>query len=473
MANMGFTPQSLIAPDLQTQLQQNQRAQALAQMLQEQSLQTTPTQMVSGRVVPNGIGMGLEQLARALLGRGIQKKADSQSADLNTQMAQRYASALARTVPGSTENVLSQGQNAPGDMNIGSVGPTVDNAEKLNPQSNDISSAAISAAMMGNTDLANQITGKAWDWKAPTQMEKENQYLGIPTNLARALQIAKMNKEGTQSLLPGQTNIMPSGNMFVAPDFSKGTQGGFDTSGNPIMGGIPGNQVIAQLAGQQAAQVKGAELPFQSPTTVNTPQGPKLMTPAQQIAAANGTGGLSLMTPEVQKLKEAAADATINAAKMSAASQPLLQIIQQAKAIANDVPSGSFGAAEAQAKLSGLPVVGNKKDAQNAALWNQMMGQSILSTIQNLAQAGGIRMDIPIVQEIQKAGGIPLWLPPQAKIKMLEQLESEVRNKLSAAVNTVPALNNSDLNANLTQPMQNPPSQPSMRRFNPATGKIE
>jgi hypothetical protein len=70
-----------------------------------------------------------------------------------------------------------------------------------------------------------------------------------------------------------------------------------------------------------------------------------------------------------------------------------------------------------------------------------MLGQSILGTISNVAAAGGIRMDIPIVKEIQKAGGIPMSLPPESRARMLDQLESEVLSKVNATKNLVPALN--------------------------------
>jgi hypothetical protein len=182
------------------------------------------------------------------------------------------------------------------------------------------------------------------------------------------------------------------------------------------------------------------------------------MTPKQQIDAANGRGGLPLQAPQQQAIENAKAEATIGAAKMKAAAEPLLQVIQQARGINEKVPSGGFGLAQAQAGLSSIPGLSGHEDAKNAALWEQMTGQSILNTIKNLVASGGLRMDIPIVKEIEKAGGIPMSLPPSARAAMLDQLESEVKNNISAAENTTPQLNQANLGSTQMAPMVNPPS---------------
>ena len=294
--------------DLQAKEQALQRQQAITDALRKMALTPSEQQVVGNRVVPTGLGEGLSKLGQAWIANKSDQINQAQQQDIGNEAAKRSAAALrAMAPPGTFADAPSS--TSPPMSEVPSGTPQQGQASPQ-PVPDAIKQGWIRALSVYQTDP--ELGKKLIENMATVTNEQKNMAAtGQDPRLMGALQQAAARKAATLTMQPNDTNIdLMTGNKTVAPDFSKGTQGGFDAQGNPIMGDIPGNQVIAQLAGQQAGAIEGAKLPYQAPTQVNTPQGPRLMTPAQQIAAANGQGGLPLQTPQAQKFVDArAADA--------------------------------------------------------------------------------------------------------------------------------------------------------------------
>jgi hypothetical protein len=404
--------------------------------------------------------------------------------------------------------------------------------------------------------LGGEQAGSAyWDQFKPTNEIKNNQWMGITAPQARQFEIAKRLKEGTMSLQPGQTNILPNRQKIVAPNFETGVAGGFDAYGNPVSMEIPGSAAIAaNRAGAVAGATKAAELPYGTPTTVDTQDGPHLMTPAQQIAAANGdststpinnpgnirpvgsstgfqqfktpeegfaaidknlqaygakgintvssiinrwappsdnndtkayiqdvssrlgvkpdqpldmgnpvvrqalstaitlheqgpakvfgapqkssTPGLPLKSPEQKKGDEEKGAAAINAAKVEEASAPLFAAINDARRLVEKLPYGSL--APVQEWIANQPVIGDPEKSAAIARWNNLMGNF---TMNGIASSGLGRMDIPIVNAINKASNVPIDASPAAKMAALDQIEANLKRHVASLKNVVPNLN--------------------------------
>lgn len=306
---ISFGMQSIVAPDLQVQQAQLQRAQQLADYLRQQSIAPIEaTQTSGGRAVPISLIQGLAKLGQSYFAKGMQSDTDQKQTGLNQEMAKRYADILqggngngpqdwVNQAPGGSGDPTKMPQ--PGQIGSGMAGDvTPPNGQVMPPQSqpNNFGMANLLRGSAISTMGGEQASAAYWDQFKPTETIKNNNYMGITSDQARQFELAKRLKEGTMSLQPGQTNIMPNGEKVVAPNFESGVSGGFDSSGNPIAMEIPGaTNIAARRAGAVAGSTKAAELPYGTPTVVNAPEGPLLMTPQQQIAAANGavpqTGG--------------------------------------------------------------------------------------------------------------------------------------------------------------------------------------
>lgn len=305
MANVNQVSFGAPNADLATQQMELQRKQAIIDALKKSALTPIESQQVSGRVVPISPWEGIAKLAQAGVAGYSEKKNDEKEVALHTEAQKRQAAALRALAPAGTfepEKPAYAGpmaaQQTPAN---GSLSPELKNAW-----------AKAISIYQTNPELGAPLIKNLAEM---TPEQKNMAAMGQDPQLMGALGKAKARKEGILEMQPNSTAIDLSNNQkMVAPDFKSGTAGGFDLQGNPTMAGIPGNGVISQLAGQQAGAVEGAKLPFQPPTQVNTPQGPKLMTPAQQINAANGQGGMPLQTPQAQKFADAQAGTAATAA---------------------------------------------------------------------------------------------------------------------------------------------------------------
>lgn len=160
--------------------------------------------------------------------------------------------------------------------------------------------------------------------------------------------------------------------------------------------------------------------------------------------------GMPVQSPTEAEVQKQKTDAAVQAAKVKTASQPLLNAIDEALSINDKVPYGSFGIADARANLGNVPLIGHKDDATYAGRWKQLMGQFIMNGI---ASSGLGRMDIPIVNAIKSANGIPMENNPESRKQMLMQLRALVQNHINAAGNLMPALGQPGLMSGQPQPM--------------------
>jgi hypothetical protein len=290
---------SLLAPEITQEQNQLLRRQQMADLLRQHALQPNGgTEMVSGWAVKKSPLEGLSKIAQALGSRHMQNGVDERQLELAKALQERMGTAF-DSMSGGSAPAAPQMENRqdPEAMGPQAAGPSAPlpgvqapvqapPAQATNPQINAIRNQAKAAYLMGNTQLANQLIANI---STLTEGAKANSELGIGTPQARELELAKRSKEGTMSLQPGQTNIMPNGSRIVAPNFETGVAGGFNPQGQPIASEVPGS---AQIAANRAGMVKQAEAAvsdkFAVPAKVDAVGGPVALTPAQQRAQANG-----------------------------------------------------------------------------------------------------------------------------------------------------------------------------------------
>lgn len=518
----------MIAPDIAAQQLQLSRQQQMADILRQQSLSPMgDTQVVNGWALQKSPFEGLAKVLQGYMAGKNQQGIDAKNLELSKALGERMGEGFDAMSGGSqnsgapqtdTNQPAAPGLSASSAASFGlpataaTPGPITQPA--INPQVDNIRRQAKAAYLMGNTDLANKLLENI---ATLTNEQKNMTAMGQdPLEMGRYA-TAAAHKGSILEMQPGTTALdLTNGQERFQPKVGEGI--GLN---NGVASAIPGYAAAnASIAGALTGAQEAAKLPYQSPTTVNTATGPRLMTPQQQIIAATGMqvptsvqvqrdaqagrlmvgeaggmenaaanlaeidkelgnknlnptarsvlqgernrlaaginqpqqAGMPLMTPEQDAVNKAKGEAAIGAAKIQAQAEPLLNVINQARAINSNVPYGPWGMAEGRAALSSVPGLDHTA-ATNGALWNQMMGQSILSTISSLASAGGIRMDIPIVKEIQKAGGIPMSLPPEARARMLDQLESEIKSRSAAAQNVGPNLNAANMENTASSPM--------------------
>src|SRR5450830_198834 len=287
----------IFAPDIAAQQTQLARQQRMADILREQSL--TPlgnTEVVNGWAVKKSPLEGLAKMAQALMAGNAQTQVDDKQLALSKALQQRLT-------PDAASKALQQGAAAQPSIpdetgamvNQGGVGPTVQNAARMDAitsappgQADRFSTQnmmeGLRVGMVGGEDAAKAY----WADKAATESEKNDRYLGVNVDLARALDIAKRRKDGTMSLQPGQTNVMPDGSRFVAPNFETGVAGGFDTQGNPVASEVQGSSAIASNRAREIAGATSGANAENEIVTVNVGGRNYTMTKAQATRMANG-----------------------------------------------------------------------------------------------------------------------------------------------------------------------------------------
>lgn len=289
---------SLIAPDVSQEQMALARKQKMADLLRQQSLESSGgTEMVNGWAIKKSGLEPLAKMAQALGANYAQDNIDNKQLDLAKKLQERMSGAFDQMAGGgSTIAPQMENRTDPAAMGPQPGAPVSGVTAPSNPQVDRIRQQAKAAYLMGNTQLANQLLANI---STMSDGAKVNSELGIGTPQARELELAKRLKEGTMSLQPGQTNIMPDGSRIVAPNFETGVAGGFNAQGQPIANEVQGS---AQIAANRAGGIKRAEAGvadvFATPTKVDAAGGPVALTPAQQRAAANG--GIDPANPRPQ-----------------------------------------------------------------------------------------------------------------------------------------------------------------------------
>lgn len=297
--------QDMVLPGYSQEAANISRRQRIADMLRQMSLANNGgTDMVGGWAIPKSPMEGIAKLFQGYQAGKIDKEENAALADLSkrygTAQQQAYAKLLSmgdQSSPAAGAAATNVGQyldgTAGGNPPPADVGASIKSNQNPVNKVSQLKSQAMAAFLAGDKDLANKLTENALTLTNDTKREGE---LGIGQADARMLEMARRNKEGTMSLQPNQTNIMPNGQRFVAADFGQGTHGGYDQQGNPQMGVIPGAQgAIGAI--NFAKELPKAQL---TPFTVNSQQGPMLT----NQAAAAGFGNnppIPLQTEQAQK----------------------------------------------------------------------------------------------------------------------------------------------------------------------------
>lgn len=326
--------------EMQIQQQAIDRQRKIAEYLQQQSLTPSEGQMVSGRYVAPSMTQYLAKLAQGLIGKTQQESLDKKQMDLATTQGDMLRGQFG--IGGNTaQQPTTQGASTPepprmplgtgmSGINTGGIAGNDKLAAALlsNPQSmpaqNSSPSPAYGSRVIPGMNPIQAFQLYASDPKTydaaylkqfdPTDMQRNNKYLGISPEEAAIAERAKNKKAGFMEFQPGNMAVdLSTGQRIVAPDFKSGTQGGFDASGNPIMASIPGSGILAQMEGDKARAISAAQSGYKT-QTVNKPSGPVVMTDQQIINEANGGGGsasgvqgldLSKLTPqEIQALQK-------------------------------------------------------------------------------------------------------------------------------------------------------------------------
>jgi hypothetical protein len=312
-----FVP--LTPAEMQVQQAAIDRQRALAQYLQQASLQVPEGQMVSGHYVAPSWTQYIAKLAQGLIGKNQQSDLDQKQIDLAKQQGDMLRAQFG--IGNQSQQVPIQAaiqQGLADGAQQGDVGPTTTNLQRVAQalQAPAQSQSAYGSRVLQGMDplQAFQLYNsdpKAYDTAylkqfEPTDMMKNNRYMGISAAEAAKAQRAEMAKKGYMEAQPGNTIVDPITlkPVYTAPDFKTGLAGSFDAQGNPTITRIAGSEAIPQIAGETKRAEAGAQADYDM-VTVNTPQGPRMMTRAQARDMAVGSGGpqgldLSRLSPEQQ-----------------------------------------------------------------------------------------------------------------------------------------------------------------------------
>ena len=302
----------LLAPDIAQEQMQLSRRQQIADLLRKQSLEPAGnTEVINGWAIKKSPFEALGKMAQALSANYVQDKTDARQLELSKALQERMgpmfgAGTASPDAAASSAQTLGSIQqpskpDASGEMvNQGGIGPTNANAGRMATILAQGSGAAPQGGGMtipGMTPKqAQQIfmmdpsayMGAYLKQYDPTEMQKNDRYLGISAPDSKASLIAERLVKGTQTLAPNTTGILPNGSKVVGADFANGSQPGYDANGNATVTEIPGANV---LASNRAGDLKRAELGaldrFAVPAPVDAASGRVALTPAQQRTIGN------------------------------------------------------------------------------------------------------------------------------------------------------------------------------------------
>ncbi len=300
--------------DYGVELGQIERKRALAQALQQQSLQETPQQTAGGMVVPSSPFQGLGKMAQGYAARKLQDKSDLKQRELTGKIQNDYRAMLSKG--------LGQLQGTPGvpqpSAEVGG-GPSMP-AQAPDPMgamatfgSHPMGQQMMPIAMqeMQRQRLANALRGGGMAQGSPQgqpgqmpaggqpQMAGASGGAGGPAGglpMEAWLQADATGKTYMEQLAKDQKPIPVSeggalmgqnGNIIgVRPKIGEGLM----ATGYGPKGELQGVERIPGFS-EAMAGIKGAEEDVKASrdmVTVNTPQGPKMMTRAQAVQMAQG-----------------------------------------------------------------------------------------------------------------------------------------------------------------------------------------
>lgn len=269
---------------------------------------------------------------------------------------------------------------------------------------------------------------------APTDLQKNDRYLSITPEQSKVAEWAKRLKDGTQSMVPGQTNIVPGGKKIVAANFDNGVAGGYDANDMPIANEVPGSTAIAV---KRAGDISAAtEAPRLLPLGYKTPDGAPIGgtiggyvnalrgTPAQSDNFTSGPQGLdlsklpplqvaALAKKDPEAFANGAADfqrtASLPVTQAPAVATPQLQSDSQAAQLAADVklkndPALTYANDASKALATKAESVGSQLNESQALL--QRIEQS-RDALTKFKAGGGAETRMQLAKFAQAIPGMP------------------------------------------------------------------
>lgn len=388
---------AIFAPDVYAQQAQLARQQRMAELLQQQGLEAPQGQMVSGHYVAPAMTQHLSRLAAALGGAYVNQENDEKQAALARQYGQAMAGQVDNMLGGAQPSYQDAAQAVAklGDQtgNSGPPDPALVGAVQQAPQNpavERLKSAAKAALMMGNQDLANKLIGNVLEM---TNEQKNWNAMGLNPQQLGQLEVAKRRKEGIIELQPGTTALdLATGQERFQPKVGEGIAMN-NGQASPIPGYAQANAVIA---GKQAEATEGAKAGLDM-VTVNTPQGPRMMTRSQAVQLSQGQSIVPQQWVGPEPKGQFVGDPQEIAASINAIKDPQIRA-EAIRAFNNQM-------AERQEGSAGIPLE-SEHDKQRQQTSMAVQADSLKALTKDADQMRGM---VPIFDQIErliKAGSL-------------------------------------------------------------------
>lgn len=218
MANNAFGMASLYDPSIATDQTALDRQMQMAKLLRAQSMQTLdPNRQVGGmayRISPLEV---IGKLAQGFASTRMDESNDKARQDLSAKQSQALAGAL-RGMFGDApaSSVQTQAPSPYEDGAPSAVNPAAATSPPVVSNESPRRRAALSAMLMGNTELANKLIANELE---QTPFMKDAAFKGINPKEVGAAELAAERAKGLVNVSPGNTLYDPTrGAVFEAPE---------------------------------------------------------------------------------------------------------------------------------------------------------------------------------------------------------------------------------------------------------------
>lgn len=328
--------QTIYNPTAQADQMAIAQRQKYADLLRQQAFTPDQGQMVSGHYIAPSWTQGLAKLLGGYAAMKMDKQNQTDSAEINKRTAEALRAAAPDFLPSSQPAQQQPAQSTPdaapvgGSPNPQRLAQAMLSGSNPPPQMGDPSAQPIPSPQPSPTQPSQGVPNpfgysnltKAQVIEAlggsqmasafakqfePTDLQRNDRYLGIDPSQTRATELAKREKEGAISVPDNGYIVMPNGKILWGSDIKGGTFTAAGPDGRPVSVPIQGaNENAANRAGLIKRAELGAQDQFAVPSPVNMKGGPVALTPAQQRAAANG--GTDPAFPRVTPAEQAGRD---------------------------------------------------------------------------------------------------------------------------------------------------------------------
>lgn len=281
-------------------------------------------QLWSQGAQPSGdLSSGIQRGAAAVMAGLLARKDNMQSKEADIALADALAKS-AQGVPGWTNPNTGEAAIAPVPAGPEAAvaqlrsQPGYESNPYIRQQANDM--AAQAAKLEQDKMLTMFSQGMNYDrYKGVSPLQGYNQmqaakaaaekagslsgqygFYGIRPDEAGMLERAKLAKEGTIMLSPGQTYLDPAGRPGFVADPNKNMQGDYVNGKLQIQPVAGATDAIKSVAGAEAAGKAAYDFP--KDVVVSTPQGDKIFT-AEQLANMAQSGGVPIVSKSTQDLR--------------------------------------------------------------------------------------------------------------------------------------------------------------------------